>query len=351
MPAAAPQRGGRRAPRVRRWGRPAAAPLGRRRRACPGRPRPTGGKAVDVLPWREALGARLGRPRPQQAAHALDEAAPRRRGAGAQLRGTQLEQRDQLGGRRERIGDRPSAAERQRRQRAAVGLRDQRGSPQRARAVQRGEPVEGGRISGSRVADDDAVLDGGSRFEHVGGLLVRKTHWFVLLRSASMARTRGASMSYKLHLSDVKRDGAISLTQQLVDRFAAAIEDGTLEPGEKLPPTRELAAEVGVNHLTAARVYRRLAELGYVTATVGRGTFVRTLAPAASAEGGDDWQTDALPARKTPSPEQVLSDGFTLAGEPGMLSLATGWPSPSTYPTSALSAIAADGFEGAGGHS
>ena len=42
-----------------------------------------------------------------------------------------------------------------------------------------------------------------------------------------------------------------------------------------------------MNHLTAARVYR-LAELGFVTASVGRGTFVRTLAPAGSAELGDD---------------------------------------------------------------
>ena len=97
-------------------------------------------------------------------------------------------------------------------------------------------------------------------------------------------------MSYKIDLSDLKRDGGVSLTQQLVDRFSAAIESGQLEPGEKLPPTRELAERVGVNHLTAARVYRRLSELGYVTASVGRGTFVRTLAPAGSAELGDDWQ-------------------------------------------------------------
>ena len=73
-------------------------------------------------------------------------------------------------------------------------------------------------------------------------------------------------MSYKIDLSDLDRDGATSLTQQVVDRFAAAIDSGELEPGEKLPPTRELAELVGVNHLTAARVYRRLAELGYVTA-------------------------------------------------------------------------------------
>src|SRR5918997_731092 len=104
-------------------------------------------------------------------------------------------------------------------------------------------------------------------------------------------------MSYKLDLSGLQREAETSLTQQLVDRFAEAIEGGALEPGEKLPPTRALASEAGINHLTAARVYRRLAELGYVTASVGRGTFVRSLAPAAAGERGDHWQAYVLPDR------------------------------------------------------
>ena len=87
-------------------------------------------------------------------------------------------------------------------------------------------------------------------------------------------------MSYKMELSGLRRDADVSLTQQLIDRFSAAIDAGELEPGEKLPTTRALAEEAGINHLTAARVYRRLAELGYVTASVGRGTFVRSLTPA-----------------------------------------------------------------------
>ena len=138
-------------------------------------------------------------------------------------------------------------------------------------------------------------------------------------------------MSYKLNLSDLKREGGRSLTQQLVDRFVAAIESGDLAPGEKLPPTRQLAAEVGMNHLTAARVYRKLAELGYVSASVGRGTFVRSLAPAGSTELGDDWQVYALPEREIAYPEQVLADAFSV-DEPGMLSLATGWPSAKHLP-------------------
>jgi len=156
-------------------------------------------------------------------------------------------------------------------------------------------------------------------------------------------------MSYKVDLSDLLRDGDVSLTQQLVERFSAAIDAGDLAPGEKLAPTRQLAAEVGVNHLTAARVYRRLAELGYVTARVGRGTFVRSLTPSASAEGGDDWQLYALPQHEFSYSEQVLADAFAQADRPGIVSLAAGWPAPSLYPTGELARIAAEVFEEEGG--
>jgi DNA-binding transcriptional MocR family regulator len=157
------------------------------------------------------------------------------------------------------------------------------------------------------------------------------------------------SMSYKLNLSELERDGDVSITQQLVDRISAAIEAGDLEPAAKLPPTRELATEAGVNHLTAARVYRKLAELGYVTAQVGRGTFVRTLAPAGSASHGDDWQVYALPPDDTSYSDQVLADTFSLANRDDVISLATGWPAPRNYPTQELAAIAAEVFDEVGG--
>src|SRR3954462_7818126 len=156
-------------------------------------------------------------------------------------------------------------------------------------------------------------------------------------------------MSHKMDLSDLDRGGSASITQQLVDRFTAAIEAGELEPGEKLPTTRALAADAGGNHLTAARGYRGLAELGYVTASGGRGTFVRTLVPAASDEQGDDWQVWALPDRPATYSEQVMDDAFRLAGEPGIISLSTGWPAPQLYPTEELAQITADVFRQEGG--
>src|SRR5918999_533805 len=152
-------------------------------------------------------------------------------------------------------------------------------------------------------------------------------------------------MSYKLNLSGLQRGGGESITQQLVDRIKAAIEGGELEPGAKLPPTRELAELAGVNHLTAARVYRKLAELGYVSASVGRGTFVRTLPPASSTSHGDDWQVSAPPPDELTYSEQVLADTFSLAGRDDVISLAIGWPAPGNYPTDALARITAEVFE------
>src|SRR5256885_16351684 len=111
-------------------------------------------------------------------------------------------------------------------------------------------------------------------------------------------------MSYKLDLSalpglDRSEHGGVA--RQLADFFVEAIDGGRLEPGDQLPPTRELAAAADVNHLTAARVYRRLAELGYVTASVGRGTVVSARAAAAAADESDGERQATLIHERHPS--------------------------------------------------
>ena len=133
------------------------------------------------------------------------------------------------------------------------------------------------------------------------------------------------SMSHKFSLSDlvatIDRDAAASITAQLAQAFVDAIEDGRLEPGAKLPPTRELATAAGVNHLTAARVYRRLAEDGYVSAQVGRGTFVRLRAAAvATAPDSDEWQQYVLPDRQPSYAQQIHLEAYHNPYEPDVLS-------------------------------
>ncbi|HEX3317705.1 MAG TPA: PLP-dependent aminotransferase family protein [Solirubrobacteraceae bacterium] len=162
-------------------------------------------------------------------------------------------------------------------------------------------------------------------------------------------------MSHKFSLSDllagISSDAEGSLTARLAHAFIAAIEDGMLEPGAKLPPTRQLAEAAGVNHLTAARVYKRLAEDGYVSAQVGRGTFVRLRAAAVAAEpDSDDWQQYVLPDRQSSYAQQIHLEAYHNPYEPEVLALGVGWPSPGTLPTDDLARIAADVFREEGGN-
>ena len=157
------------------------------------------------------------------------------------------------------------------------------------------------------------------------------------------------SMSYKLNVLDLERDGEISLTQQLVSRIAALVDSGELEPGSRLPATRALAADAGINHLTAVRVYRRLAELGYVTAAVGRGTFVRRSAPAASpgpagraVRENDDWHHAMLAARPISYADEMLRASLHTPHTTDAISLGSGFPDPDLCPSGELAQLAAE---------
>jgi DNA-binding transcriptional MocR family regulator len=161
-------------------------------------------------------------------------------------------------------------------------------------------------------------------------------------------------MSYKDKLSDIDREGSRSVTAQISDAFANAIETGELEPGEQLPPTRELAEIAGVNHLTAARAYRRLAEMGLVAGRVGRGTFVRQAAPEASRVLADDegdgsaWQLYALPDEVEAHSDRIVGEMFRQAHRDDLIPLLMGYPSNDLFPSDRFGAVLTDvvGSEG-----
>lgn len=61
---------------------------------------------------------------------------------------------------------------------------------------------------------------------------------------------------------------------KLADVIAADIADGTLRPGDRLPPQRDFAYDRKIAVSTATRVYAELLRRGLVVGEVGRGTFV-----------------------------------------------------------------------------
>jgi 2-aminoadipate transaminase len=66
----------------------------------------------------------------------------------------------------------------------------------------------------------------------------------------------------------------IPLYQQVCDALAAAIADGELRPGERLPSERDLAGRLSLSRTTVVNAYRELYARGLVRGHVGRGTIV-----------------------------------------------------------------------------
>lgn len=60
--------------------------------------------------------------------------------------------------------------------------------------------------------------------------------------------------------------------KQIEEQIRAAILSGRLQPGEKLPSTRQLAKDLGVSRNTIKNAFHQLAAEGYVSAAVGTGT-------------------------------------------------------------------------------
>src|SRR3984885_1575442 len=86
-------------------------------------------------------------------------------------------------------------------------------------------------------------------------------------RSVSMAN--GANHSSETHL-----------TMQVVNHVRSLIEDGTLHPGDKIPPEREFAKKVKISRASLRAGIGYLAAMGVLNVRHGVGTFVAEGAPA-----------------------------------------------------------------------
>lgn len=66
----------------------------------------------------------------------------------------------------------------------------------------------------------------------------------------------------------------VPIYEQLYSNVIKLAAAGVLKSGDKLPPVRILAGQLGVNPNTVAKAYRTLEVDGYIFSTVGRGTFL-----------------------------------------------------------------------------
>ena len=77
----------------------------------------------------------------------------------------------------------------------------------------------------------------------------------------------------------IDRDGAVPLIVQLVQQLRWLIVRGQAGVGDRLPPVRQLADELGINMHTVRAAYQELASAGLVTSRPGAGTIVAAYDP------------------------------------------------------------------------
>jgi GntR family transcriptional regulator/MocR family aminotransferase len=77
----------------------------------------------------------------------------------------------------------------------------------------------------------------------------------------------------------VDRKGPKPLHRQIYDAYRTAIVEGSLRPGQRVPSTRVLAAELGVSRFPVLNAYSHLLAEGYFESRVGAGTVVSASLP------------------------------------------------------------------------
>jgi len=113
--------------------------------------------------------------------------------------------------------------------------------------------------------------------------------------------------------------GRKDLANQLYEQLRDNIESGRLAAGVQLPPSRLLAAQLGLSRKTISDTYSRLTYENYLVGKIGSGTFVNTLSTPvqrqqttselASVKRVKKWQDISLPLRH-PTLEGTLRCDF-----------------------------------------
>src|SRR6266545_2936822 len=137
--------------------------------------------------------------------------------------------------------------------------------------------------------------------------------------------------------------GKLPLARQIQLHFERLISQGLLAPGVKLPATRELAKELGVNRTTVALAYDELVAAGWARAHVGQGTFVADRLPAATeaprqAATRFDWTGLLSKSAQVAAADARRRQSYSLVprAAPGLISFAGGMPDSGLFPTEAF---------------
>jgi 2-aminoadipate transaminase len=145
----------------------------------------------------------------------------------------------------------------------------------------------------------------------------------------------------------IDRSKPTPLARQIQGHLEGLIQRRVLTPGVKLPATRELARDLGVNRATVSFAYEELVAAGWARAHVGQGTFVTARSTAAVAPPADDGEVRGQPGVDVDWSGLLSKNAQIIVGDQerrrllpqatsapsGVISFAGGMPDSALFPT------------------
>ncbi|WP_158220954.1 PLP-dependent aminotransferase family protein [Kineosporia sp. R_H_3] len=116
--------------------------------------------------------------------------------------------------------------------------------------------------------------------------------------------------------------------QRLAALLRTQVTEGRLRPGDRLPPSRALAEDLGLSRWVVTEAYDQLKAEGYLTGRVGAGTVV---APGVTPSGPDT----APPATSPPAPGGTGGTAGTGTAPTAVLDLSPALPDLTSFPRTA----------------
>ena len=125
------------------------------------------------------------------------------------------------------------------------------------------------------------------------------------------------------------RQSATPLYQQIKTYLRQGILSGSLAPDTRLPASRQLARDLGVNRITVETAYAELEADGLIFAKVGSGTYilpVRPLPPISKVAYGTPWPLwqQGLRVKAEASGVGMLNEAYAAAEHPELINFSDG---------------------------
>lgn len=134
---------------------------------------------------------------------------------------------------------------------------------------------------------------------------------------------------------NIDRRSNMPLHRQLRRRLTEAITREEIAPGQYLPSTRRLAADMGINRLTALKALQAMQRAGIVQARPGRGYYVMPRDPGVIVPVDDGEDLLGAPAKARVQFQAAYSETVRSASNMP-LSFAAGYPDASLLPLKQL---------------